>query len=35
MSESYTCEKCGEVIAKNKEKVHKIFCYAWLDNGDK
>ncbi len=35
MTELYTCEKCGEVIEKHKEKVHKIFCYAWISNGDK
>tara|TARA_Y100001949_G_C15903672_1_gene293729 strand:- start:373 stop:480 length:108 start_codon:yes stop_codon:yes gene_type:complete len=35
MGKWYTCEKCGEIIERNKEKVHKIFCYTWLDEGDK
>tara|TARA_Y100001949_G_scaffold154172_1_gene141593 strand:+ start:173 stop:286 length:114 start_codon:yes stop_codon:yes gene_type:complete len=35
MSEWYTCEKCGEVIEIDKKKAHKIFCYAWVADGDK
>jgi len=35
MSEWYTCEKCGEVIEKTEEKTHRIFCYAWVTDGDK
>jgi len=35
MEKWYTCEKCGEIIERKKEKVHKIFCYAWLAEGDK
>ena len=31
MGKQLTCEKCGEVIDGDKEKVHKIFCYAWVD----
>jgi len=25
------CEKCGEMIERNKEKAHKIFCYTWIN----
>jgi len=32
MGKQTTCEKCGEVIDKGKEKVHKIFCYTWVDD---
>ena len=32
MGKQLTCEKCGEVIDRDKEKVHKIFCYAWVDD---
>jgi formylmethanofuran dehydrogenase subunit E len=35
MGKLYTCEKCGEIVEKDNEKVHKIFCYAWLDEGAK
>jgi len=31
MGKQLTCEKCGEVIDSDKEKAHKIFCYAWVD----
>ncbi len=31
MGKQLTCEKCGEVIDSDKENVHKIFCYAWVD----
>jgi len=31
MGKQLTCEKCGEVIDSDKEKTHKIFCYAWVD----
>jgi len=32
MGKQLTCEKCGEVIDRDKEKAHKIFCYAWVDD---
>ena len=32
MGKQLTCEKCGEVIDSDKEKAHKIFCYAWVDD---
>jgi len=31
MGKQLTCEKCGEVIDKDKVMAHKIFCYAWVD----
>ena len=30
MGKQLTCEKCGEVIDSDKEKVHKIFCMLGL-----
>jgi len=33
MSKWFRCDKCGEVIEAEKEKVHKIFCYSWI-NGE-
>jgi formylmethanofuran dehydrogenase subunit E len=32
MEKQLTCKKCGEVIDRDKENVHKIFCYAWVDD---
>ena len=32
MGKQLTCEKCGEVIDKDKEKADMIFCYAWIDD---
>jgi len=34
MIKYFTCEKCGETISIDKEKTHKIFCYAWIDEKD-
>jgi len=31
MSKLFRCEKCGEMIEHAKEKLHKIFCYTWVD----
>jgi len=32
MDKWFKCEKCGEMIERDKEKTHKIFCYAWVDD---
>jgi len=31
MSKLFRCEKCGELIERDKEKSHKIFCYTWIN----
>jgi len=31
MVDWFRCEKCGEMIERDKEKSHKIFCYTWTD----
>jgi len=31
MGKQLTSEKCGEVIDSDKEKAHKIICYARVD----
>ena len=31
MSKLFRCEKCGEMVEHAKEKLHKIFCYTWVD----
>jgi len=31
MDKWFKCEKCGEMIERDKEKVHKIFCYTWIN----
>jgi len=30
MDKWFKCEKCGEMIERDKEKTHKIFCYTWM-----
>jgi len=31
MSKLFRSEKCGEMIERDKEKSHKIFCYTWIN----
>lgn len=31
MDKWFKREKCGEMIERDKEKTHKIFCYTWIN----
>ncbi len=31
MDKWFKCEKCGEMIERDKEKTPKIFCYTWIN----
>jgi len=30
MSKLFRCEKCGELIERDKEISHKIISYTWI-----
>jgi len=30
MDKWFKCEKCGEMIERDKEKSHKNICYSWI-----